>query len=849
MSTKSKEILENVAKTDNKISNETVLVKNLINDFYLVGHKQFTENRVEEENEDKHYKSVEHDESFGKQSLDPDSLIHEQMKSVLDTSLKFVRQQLQDLEKESSGEPASNRQSRNRDQLNQDDQVERLIKLNRYHRKKLPPIVDSEEFMSDVFSLVKQSSMAQKSRQAARKPTDRSTVASESSSIISDLENISINERILEIHENNFVERLSSTTQQSSTSFEDVKFPTDSAKQSSKSTTATGKATTQLAVSSSRPLDFAANSLDQSQAHKRGEDKIGDSLLSDENSLRKELDAIFGKASSGAPGGSAKNRMFEDDSDDELFQPVSAQSQKATASKAKDLFGSDSDESEFDFGRVKGGQSKSANLFDSNVKSSAASDSATTTTSKPSEQRTATKPAVNEAVQSKPVKSISKKSDAPTKLFDSDSDDDELFSSRSVRTPARDQLDRSKLPSDHKPTSADKSTSKASSVEAVKAVSSETVQSKEIGPIRSDKGPAEAGKVSERIIPVKKREHSDPVREASSSSRESLFEETAKMANKKDLFKNQLEDLFAKKRNPSSGFVKVNREKEDSLSEDAEKNKDNLDSLTAATIPPTSKSSSADSINRADPIGRRKEFDLFGTKPSENLSADDLSSLNDMISTLDNNLVKSRIKFTNRKRPTKMKANTSQSIERKETAGKVSDQKMDKRKDSRLGEKDDLARKAVAKKIEATNDKSPTISSPSKSVPAKSEPAKDVSTEIAASKDASPTKATKKKELFGDSDDDEFFKQTTKPDARQNLKESLDQKFAKLFDDSDDDDQLFATSSTAKQPSPATASTNKSSPQKTTTVQTKESAEAKKKKLSSLFDDDSDDELFFQKRK
>ena len=842
LSTKSKEILENVAKTDNKISNETVLVKNLINDFYLVGHKQFTENRVEEENESKHYKTGEHEESF-KQSLDSDGQIHEQMKSVLNNSLKFAREKLKDLQDESSD--LSSRPNRPADQLNQDEQVERLIRLNRYHRKRLPPIVDSEEFISEVFNLVKQSSTAKKShtaRKSTDQPGDLKANASESSSVISDLENISINERILEIHENNFVERLSgaSTARQSSISFEDVKIPSDSSKPNS----STGKVTAvQPAASSSKPLDFTSNSLDPSQTHKRREDKIGDSVLSNENSLRKELDAIFGKAGSRTAGDSAKNRIFEDDSDDELFQPASSQSQPA--SKAKDLFGSDSDESEFNFDPLSGGQSKqkSANLFKSNVRS--------TSEKKTSEKRPETQPTAAKSAQSK------KKSDVLTKLFDSDSEDDELFSSRSARVPVSDQTERKdQLPSLKATTTAP--TSKASSVEQLEAPI-ETEQRKETNLIKDNKEPIEEKKVSEPIEekkvnklirPALQPEPNNQIPEASSSSRESLFDESAKMPNKKDLFKNQLEDLFSKKRNPSSGFVKVNREKEDSLSEDIEKAKD-LDNIIIAT----SKPSPVSSISKVDPVGQRKEFDLFGTKPSENLTADDLSSLNDLISTLDNNLVKSRIRFTNRKRPTKMKTNLSRLNDRESDSKLTANIEEQKQKIKEVtdpkGDKKDLPNKNVVKKTDLTTDKHststsskkvPAKSEPARSAPTKNEPAKDASTANATSKDATP-KATKKNELFSDSDDDEFFEKTNRSDAKQKLKESLDQKFAKLFDDSDDD-QLFTSPSTKPLSVPATTGAKKSSPP---TLKAKESVEAKKK-VSNLFDDDSDYELFFRKK-
>mgnify|MGYP006867851334 CR=1 FL=1 len=90
----------------------------------MVGHKQFTENRVEEENECKLFKNAENEDSFNKKSFDADNLIHEQMKSTLENSLRFVKTKLNELNDE------SNSQHQLTDLLNQDEQVEKLIKKN-----------------------------------------------------------------------------------------------------------------------------------------------------------------------------------------------------------------------------------------------------------------------------------------------------------------------------------------------------------------------------------------------------------------------------------------------------------------------------------------------------------------------------------------------------------------------------------------------------------------------------------------------------------------------------------------------------------------------------------------------
>ena len=130
LSTKSKEVLDNVNNVDNKIENEAILIKNLINDFYLVGHKQFVENRVEEENEVRLFKSTENEDSFKRdEELDQNSLIHSQMKKALDNSLKFVKAKLIDLKQDATELGESNQK------LNQDKRIEKLIKLNRYHQR------------------------------------------------------------------------------------------------------------------------------------------------------------------------------------------------------------------------------------------------------------------------------------------------------------------------------------------------------------------------------------------------------------------------------------------------------------------------------------------------------------------------------------------------------------------------------------------------------------------------------------------------------------------------------------------------------------------------------------------
>lgn len=696
------------------------MVKNLINDFYLVGHKQFTENRVEEENECKLFKNAENEDSFNKKSFDADNLIHEQMKSTLENSLRFVKTKLNELNDE------SNSQHQLTDLLNQDEQVEKLIKLNKYHQKKLPPIVNSDEFMNEIFKVVKEQSIKTVKTSSSLNSSNStdSKPNTETSSIISELENVSINQKILEINENNFIEHLSAA-QQSSTSFEDVRIQTDSTKQILKSST-----------QNSDKLNFSTN-LDQSQTYKQ--DKI-DVLNENVNLVREQLDAIFGKAS-----GAAKNRnLFEDDSDDEELFKTASQNQKRT----KDLFKSDSEEESIDI-------SKKSDLFESNSRA---------TKFKKNNSENENRPTL---IENKQV--LNEKSNTLNNLFDSDSED-ELFS-----------------------TKIDEPTLKVSSEIKNKDIEIDKKQFIE----ESIKEPVEKS-IRQQISPA----------ESNSSIEQLSTVDTDKMSNKKELFKNQLEDLFSKKRKPSLGFIKVNREKADSQSEtETEKNIENQ-------LNPSKSSSIHKVTNQISQIDQDLSHSI------------DLSSIN--TSTLDNNLVKARVKPLNRKKPTG-KFNSSTNIK--------SDQKNDQSKEPiKSIKKNEILNESKFKvSIDKEDDKSNKEETVEKVIDKNVTKGKIVNEN--ATKDTNQNEIIKKKPLFLDSDDedkDDFFKQINKTSERkQSLKESLDKKFSKLFDDSDDDDvKLFASSS--KTPS---LSQNK---------QTKDDLNDKKKVLSSsLFDNsDSDDELF-----
>ena len=625
----------------------------------------------------------------------------------------------------------------------------------------MPPIINSQEYVNEIYSLVKKNSTNRKinasSFNLTAKSIDRSTdskASTDSLSIISDLENISINEKILEINENNFIEHLTSSTKPS-TSFNDSNRKDVKIRNDNLTTTASSEQQQTLKSTTVNKVDSKAN-LDESQAYKQ--DKIKNENV---DSVKRELDAIFGKA-----GKSAKNRLFEDDSDDELFQSLSHQSLSKNQQKStKDLFKSESEESiVFNVNK-----SSKKDLFESNIKSTSKSNDKST-------EKSSNKPTIQTDI--KQTAKLTAKSDIKTKnesvhqtnqlpsnkknvldkLFDSDSEEDELFSARLTKSKEKrsDRLEDKKTINETKQININKESE----------LSKDSKEEDNIAKIKTDK-----------------EEESESAKETS-SSKESLIED--KMSNKKDLFKNQLEDLFAKKRNPSHGFIKVTREKEDSLNEDNEKNKENLGSLTSITSM-TSKSSSTSSINKTDHVSQlnqRKEFDLFSSKPSDDpFLISDLSSLS--TSTLDNNLVKSRVKFTNRKRPSNRLTKSAIKVDQNDEFFT---------KQIKIEEEN----RELVKKEVITKNKDEDL----KVTKVKDEPNKNVKN------DAKGKAATKKKILFDDSDDDDydFFKsqQSSKKSetSKQNLKESLDKKFSKLFDDSDeDDDQLFSKKSSAKEKS------------------------------------------------
>ena len=752
-------------QTDNKVSTETILVKNLINDFYLVGHKQFTENRVEEENESKLFgKSTEDEESFHKKSIDPDTQIHEQMQTALDNSLLFVKAKLNDLKQlersDDSVVQSDHRHATN--ELNYDKQVERLIKCSKYNQKKLPPIVNSDEFMNDVFSLVKQRSTTTAVR---KKVNSSSSLAADSktetSSISLDVENISlIDEKILEINENNFTEHLAASTQQSAYGAAS-RTDTDS-ERNLKSSTISGR------------MESSSN-LDQSQTYKPDKIEIANENVNENAQLRSELDAIFGKASS-----SAKNRLFEieNDSDDELFQP--SQSEKRPS---KDLFKSDSsiDSIQPTTSKATSSRKTTGNLFESNVKSSVNTSVKSTiqstiqSTGKATTSKSINKP--TERVQSNQV--LSKPKNILDKLFDSDSEDDQLFTAR-LPTKEKSNLKKVSIEDTRRETKP-------------KINKSSEIFNKEIEPPieQQTKLAEDIGQVTRSTIEIK-REEIDKLEESSkedtSSGEESL--DGDKMSNKKELFKNQLEGLFAKKRNPNQGLIKVNREPfvDDS---DNEKNKENKSdttsnakieqSVTNSNQPSKTTSnesnSSTTSSTKAHQTNQRKD----PISSSTDLFSDDLSPIN--TSTLDNNLVKSRVKPNNRKRPTNVKPNVqANGVNQLNSVESKSENPI-----SVKTVKEPLRKQATSK--DSIAQKSNEIDNRMKG--ADKYASKDAKKDVFKNKD----ETTKKKALFDESsDEDDFFKELgEKSEKKQSANKTLD-KFKTLFD-SDDDDLLFTSKS------------------------------------------------------
>lgn len=757
-----------------------------------MGHKQFIENRVEEENDSKLFNeqqktALENDDSFKLKSIDQDTLIHEQMKSVLDSSLLFVREKLKDL----------NENDRSAD-LDTDQQLESLIKNHRYNRKNVPPIINSERFKTEIFDIVKQNSTPKPNLRTSRSQLDNSietkSTNTETSSMISDPET-NLNERILEINENKFIERLNANLNETSTATK---------RQSSASFANDEQSRKEVKVNSGNLVEEkqnfknstlkSPNLLDESQVTR--------------DALRNDLDAIFGKASKVENlknSNSSKNKIFDDDSDDELFLPTSTQTQKLADSTKEKLFKIDKFSSNESIDKFKTiDKTESKDLFDSNVKSS----------------------------DFKNKKTIDK-------LFDSDSDDDNIFATRLPKNNLidKDNKDDKQMKSENK--LEDKPTDKPAIKSEDKLLDKPIIKSE-------NKLFDEVKKVDLDIKSDKDSTKETSSNIESSTNKQDNIEE--KMSSKKDLFKNQLEDLFSKKRNLNQGFIKVDRKEEDLndnlVIEDNEK--ENVQIKT-----PTTKLSTSSASPILSPINKqRKEFDLFSSKPSDDpILAEDL---NFKTSTLDNNLIKSRVKFTNRKRPSKQSAKTNYDSQNETKTNIPQPVTNARRNDLDIIDEGDLLFKTPSKessKLISKEKEVKPVQSESEQIVKEKEAVKVIKpTKIEneplplakeSVKSANPIPKTKKA-LFIDSDeeDDKEFRLDKKLNEKKNLNETLDKKFEKLFEDSDDEDLLFKPSSKAP--------TNAKSISKETDSKSvaKEINEVKKKALTLFDDSDSDDELF-----